>query len=234
MSTRLDNSYLLLSLFLVTSIYLSAQDVTIELDCNTGCLNLNIEEAFFPVELEWQRRTNGNWEALPGYPVTLVNNQTAQGNLCQVQNGFYRAVLTDDLCGILELRHDVFLCSCLDVQLVNQTNSSTCEGREPQGDGSDPTESCDGSLEITVNTSSPSTIEWTGPNDFRSSSTSITNLCAGTYTLNVKTAGCGRTFDFDICCCQATGGEPGDEEFPYPLCYGNEPYEGVNVSDWWI
>ncbi|HEY8404029.1 MAG TPA: choice-of-anchor L domain-containing protein [Flavobacteriales bacterium] len=57
---------------------------------------------------------------------------------------------------------------------------------------------CDGSISIDIQPEGDYTIQWTGPNGFTSSETSLTDLCAGTYSVSVASVDCQETFTYTI------------------------------------
>lgn len=199
---------------------LNAQDaLTAEYNCETGCLDLIINGGFAPYEVEWQSYSPGQgYITISGWPKVDLNGNDGNEDLCNIAGGRYKVLVTDALCGTVELRVPAFTCDCHSISLIDKVNVRSCNGVEPDLPGSTATESCDGSIDIEIESNSPYTISWTGPNGFTSSTEDISNLCTGTYKVKVTFQGCIRELTFDICCCNVGLGLPWDPVFPFPLC----------------
>jgi gliding motility-associated-like protein len=57
---------------------------------------------------------------------------------------------------------------------------------------------CDGSIALDIDPVDTYTILWTGPNGFTSSAMSISNLCAGNYSVSIANTDCQETFNYTI------------------------------------
>jgi len=99
------------------------------------------------------------------------------------------------------------------INLVNKTNDSYCGSKFS---------TCNGSIDISVPLmGGPYTFNWSGDNNFSSSSEDINNLCKGNYFVTVTEAGgCESTANFNLCCCEVEI-EPGQGGDPALACYIN-------------
>ena len=199
---------------------INAQDALIaEYNCETGCIDLKINGGFEPYEVEWQKFEGGQgYSAVSGWPKFDLSGNNGDEDLCNISKGRYKVIVTDALCGTVELKMPVNPCNCLTITLIDKENASICNGTEPDLPGSTSNESCDGKIDIDVESNSPYTISWSGPNWYSSNSEDISNLCTGTYKVEVTVQGCTREMTFDICCCNVGLGLPWEPDFPFPLC----------------
>jgi hypothetical protein len=218
---------------------ISAQDaLTADYNCETGCIDLNIEGGMRPFEVEWLEHTQGQqYSTISGWPKTDLNGADGKEDLCNIPNGEYKVLVTDAFCRVAELKVNANPCKCISVSLDAKENVSWCNGVEPDIPGSTANETCDGSLDINIDSQSPYTVSWTGPNGFSSNSEDISNLCTGLYRVSVRTQDCERKMAFVICCCNVGLESPGEPGFTLFSCTqeGNTPpisIEGeVNTSN---
>ena len=139
----------------------------------------------------------------------LDPSTTQSGNRDNLSAGNYCLTVTDeDGCsyeGCWEVESEVG--EIPQVTLLELNNIPICM------EGSDP--DCTGSLTIEV--PDGATIEWLNvPNSGQSNSPTVTDLCPGTYQVEVKIDGCGFTHPFDIVCCSNVVDED-DEQNTTPI-----------------
>lgn len=166
-------------------------------NCTTGCADLQMENPNGPYTVSWFYSERGQLTLMPGWPKNVINAGSGLEDLCNIQNpGVYKVVVTGQNCGFYEYSLYVDPCSCIDVILQDFRNVAICEIADVYPIPL-PTETCDGSLSVSVQGTNDFQILWsTGE-----TTPTINNLCTGTYSVIVTANGCSKVENFDICCC---------------------------------
>ncbi len=176
--------------------------LTLTHNCETGCIDLQINGGFSPYDVEWQRLVGGQWTSLTGWPKIDLNGNNGVEDLCAETNVSeltqFKVIVSDALCGTAEAT--IFVESCCDISIngeVTHANNSDCDN------GS-----------INIQGSSNYSYVWTyndgsGPVVF-SSSQNIEQIRGNTtYCVSVTAVGCGNTVTecFEVYCCPSLPGE---------------------------
>ncbi len=204
---NLSSRILGMMLFLLFCSDAIAQDIlNIEVDCERDCLDLTISGGFPPFEVEWKKwdPNQSDFVTVNGWPIFDSDGNDGSEDLCGVESGRYRAIVTDALCGTIEKSIPYFACSCVNLTLLDKQNVTQCAEAEADVPGSTASQSCDGELNVGITAPAGYTISWSGPNGFNSNNSVISDLCVGEYTCTVKHGTCEISKSFEICCCNVT------------------------------
>ena len=176
--------------------------------CNTGCIDLNISEGTSPYEVTWLRKQGAEFIILPGWPKSNITGLANDEDLCtNIIAGIYKVIVSDALCGHIELNIKIDPCDCIKIKLADINNVSYCESLDVFPPAP-PYQACDGRLTIEVEGASNVTANWSNG----ASGLSVKDLCTGIYTVTVSNGICNVVRSYEVCCCQfnSNTNDPGD------------------------
>lgn len=178
--------------------------LTLSFSCETGCIDLTINDGFAPYDVEWQNvDDNGNVTTISD--MSGVTGEEGNEDLCDLQySGVYRVVVKDAFCGIAEYEIEVDPCECIDINLIYLNNVQDCW---------DDVHSSGGSIGISVSGAQNYTIQWSNG----STGTDINKLGPGIYTVTVTSGPCEIVRTYQICCCHVH-----TETTSFPSCNERE------------
>ena len=197
--------------------------LSLSYDCESTCIDLQINGGIGPYDVEWQKYLNGNWIRLKGWPKNDLSGSTGAEDLCVglpvSEPTEFKVIVYDALCGTAEATITIEPCepepsSCENFGVIveNYTNVSSCGGFDDIYPPPPPYDACDGSITISISggNSGSFSAQWSNG----ASGLSISGLCTGTYTVTVTQGSCTATETFELCCCSSSTPSQG----PFPHC----------------
>lgn len=165
-------------------------------NCGTQCLDVKFTSDTGPYEVAWYKKNSVGYELIPGWPKYNLSGWDGNEDLClDKMEGTFKVEISDAACGAKSIEKLVTPCDCLDGQLAYHKNVSSCEILFTLGDRE--FDECDGKLKLAFKDGMVPNILWSNGE----TTSEITELCTGNYTVTLTNNGCSKSFTYEICCC---------------------------------